>query len=327
MARIDKNSGAAAARNWGARLASGEVVAFLDSDDVLQPRALELHLEAYEAHPSTLATWCEVATIRDRTLVGRSPFVGESPGLRDLAYRNFIHATSAVTVHRRTFNWMGGFREDLTVVEDLEFYFRLFRRFTGRIVHIPAFLVHREIVGDNLTLQLREWASNLANVTVELKANPQYGDVRQELMAGMRRRLHRLMQRATEPGDASHIEAVLKQLSLGQAGPAEVGAREISDASTTLRTPYGIVWLKSDNLDLSTVPFSCPPCLGLADRVRGSRLAFYGLVTSTSVQSDDRIALSLLDQQLSRRLPRIYAPDEEAVSGLVQGATLLLGVD
>lgn len=46
-----KNGGVAAARNAGVRLASGEVIGFLDADDVWHPRKLGLQLAALSARP------------------------------------------------------------------------------------------------------------------------------------------------------------------------------------------------------------------------------------------------------------------------------------
>src|ERR1700761_4126298 len=43
LAKLPKNGGAAAARNHGASLATGKYLVFLDGDDVLTPRALEVY--------------------------------------------------------------------------------------------------------------------------------------------------------------------------------------------------------------------------------------------------------------------------------------------
>src|SRR4051812_35041738 len=46
-----QNQGVAAARNNGLREASGDLIAFLDADDVWYPRKLELQIAAIEANP------------------------------------------------------------------------------------------------------------------------------------------------------------------------------------------------------------------------------------------------------------------------------------
>src|SRR5262245_15747118 len=46
-----ENQGVAAARNCGVAASGGEVVAFLDADDVWHPRKLEFQLAALDRHP------------------------------------------------------------------------------------------------------------------------------------------------------------------------------------------------------------------------------------------------------------------------------------
>ena len=48
---VQKNQGVSAARNNGIALAKGDVIAFLDSDDVLVPEALHRQLEVFQKYP------------------------------------------------------------------------------------------------------------------------------------------------------------------------------------------------------------------------------------------------------------------------------------
>src|SRR5436190_9018266 len=61
-----KNSGVAAARNAGVREARGELIAFLDSDDLWKPRKLELQIARFEADPGLGLVHCGAETLDDQ---------------------------------------------------------------------------------------------------------------------------------------------------------------------------------------------------------------------------------------------------------------------
>src|SRR5262245_5689661 len=53
----EKNCGASVARNTGVGIARGELVAFIDSDDVLEPKHLETAAVAFQQYPN-LGLFC-----------------------------------------------------------------------------------------------------------------------------------------------------------------------------------------------------------------------------------------------------------------------------
>src|SRR5258708_39463015 len=53
VTEVSHPTGAAAARNRGVRHAQGEILAFLDDDDVWCPSYLEVQVAQFEAHPET----------------------------------------------------------------------------------------------------------------------------------------------------------------------------------------------------------------------------------------------------------------------------------
>lgn len=74
------HSGAMVARNAGLRLASGEVVAFCDSDDVWLPGHLEALARLWEAAPGLNAAYANFRLVRDGVWAERDKFSDAPPG-------------------------------------------------------------------------------------------------------------------------------------------------------------------------------------------------------------------------------------------------------
>jgi GT2 family glycosyltransferase len=71
--RYQANAGASAARNAGLDLATGDYVAFLDSDDAWKPWHLSLLLAGLERHPQVGLIWAETEFVDPSGVVTSSP--------------------------------------------------------------------------------------------------------------------------------------------------------------------------------------------------------------------------------------------------------------
>jgi len=135
-----ENAGAAAARNRGIAEAKGEIVAFLDSDDVWLPGKLAVQLEALAQVPD--AGWC----VSDCEIVDNagSPI----PGLR--GFRDGFPVFRALGVDAATFfgRALVPFRFRINGAGHVGFYGDAFRLlFYGSFVFPSCALVRRDLCG------------------------------------------------------------------------------------------------------------------------------------------------------------------------------------
>ena len=120
------NAGPSAARNRAMRHASGRWFAFLDSDDVWQPRFLEAQLAVFRDHPDT-----DVVTA---TALNRGgPFDGQPTrpwvaGQPMLTHEQIIGDETSVFImsvfRRQVFDTVQGFDEQQWTSEDYDFWLR-----------------------------------------------------------------------------------------------------------------------------------------------------------------------------------------------------------
>ncbi len=121
------NSGAAAARNIGIRVATGEWIAFLDSDDWWEPEKMIICHHAIGAEPHYGFWYSSARWIDERTgAVMRTTDGGFSGNHRaSLKTRNTIAAFPSVMVRREVLLAAGGLDERFPTWEDIELCYRL----------------------------------------------------------------------------------------------------------------------------------------------------------------------------------------------------------
>lgn len=182
-----ENAGPAAARNRGMSLASGDYLAFLDSDDLWLPWKLEAQIAGLERFPEAGMIWSDLVAVRpDGTVVAghditrryraweghrredlfslSAAAAGILPGIAPLAgsrvwcgdvYRamaagNLVH-TSTVLLTRERAEQVGGFDTTLEVSgEDYDFHLRTCR--AGPVAFLDAATIRYQVdSADQLT--------------------------------------------------------------------------------------------------------------------------------------------------------------------------------
>jgi glycosyltransferase involved in cell wall biosynthesis len=144
--RLERNLGAAAARNVAIRLAVGELVAFQDSDDEWLPEKLERHIRTFDEPSETSridVVYCDMLRVLadGTTSYLRSPEIvpGRFVNPDTRFYQVWMLGIQACVIRRECFDAAGLFDESLPSFEDLELFIRLSR--TVRFAHIGEPLV------------------------------------------------------------------------------------------------------------------------------------------------------------------------------------------
>ncbi len=140
-----ENRGAAAARNTGLRLARGEIVAFLDSDNRWLPHHLEVVTEALRRNPeAVLVTTCPWSHVWGRQKVEAAEVLDALPLV--LVTLGVFMFVSCAAVRRSALSVVGGFDEGLVTGENGDLWLRLAAAGPFCIVKRKT-IVHRETRG------------------------------------------------------------------------------------------------------------------------------------------------------------------------------------
>lgn len=125
LIRLEKNSGASRARNAGIEVATGDLVAFLDSDDVWHPEKLRLQVDEYNAGEELVGVFCGIEAVSVGTGV-RQQFIPKAVvSLSELYDSNSLMSMSCALVSKKALETIGGFDEALPTCEDWDLFIRL----------------------------------------------------------------------------------------------------------------------------------------------------------------------------------------------------------
>jgi len=141
IALDQSNRGVSAARNRGIGAASGQLIAFLDSDDLWLPRKLSTQVDFFHSNPGAVINQTEEIWIRNGVRVNPKTRHHKFSGMifeKSLAL--CLVSPSAVMMRRSLFDEVGLFDEDLPACEDYDLWLRLSWRYPVHLIETPLII-------------------------------------------------------------------------------------------------------------------------------------------------------------------------------------------
>ena len=138
---FQENKGVSAARNRGITEASGQLIAFLDSDDLWLPRKLSTQVGFFNQMPDALICQTEEIWVRNGIRVNPKKRHKKPSGMIfEPSLELCLVSPSAVMTRRSLFDRVGEFDVTLSACEDYDLWLRISCRFPVHLIDTPLII-------------------------------------------------------------------------------------------------------------------------------------------------------------------------------------------
>jgi glycosyltransferase involved in cell wall biosynthesis len=143
---FQNNSGPSTARNSGIKQANGDLIAFLDSDDIWLPEKLEYQVQLLEQSPDSIGLVACGYYIIDalgkkigNPKINRNHKIHKSFLIEIMVHNALSGGGSGALVRRECFKKVGLFDEELWIGEDWDIWIRISKQYEIAFVESPLF--------------------------------------------------------------------------------------------------------------------------------------------------------------------------------------------
>jgi glycosyltransferase involved in cell wall biosynthesis len=146
--RLEKNGGQCIARNYGVKMAKGQYIAFLDSDDEWLPNKLNLQIECFKNGSDRLG--CVYAFAYQNDVIKGITTLASKNFHRGNIYNRFLEGfcpptPSIFMVKKEAYQKVGGFDENLITFVDFDLWMRISQYYDFDFVEEPLIIKYEQI--------------------------------------------------------------------------------------------------------------------------------------------------------------------------------------
>jgi glycosyltransferase involved in cell wall biosynthesis len=205
--------GVSVARNRGAEIAQGQLVAFLDHDDTWLPAKLERQVSALAEQDATMAL-CAMEVINSSgTVLGTKRLVARddlATGMLTFDGTQTVSCSSTGIVHRERFLAMGGFDPELSTSADWDLLLRTL--LSGSIAYLDEPLVRYRVHPSNMSRNISRMERDMRHAFAKTFSDPRLPDRLRTRKRHAYGRLYRML--AGSYRDADELRAALRMFGL-----------------------------------------------------------------------------------------------------------------